>query len=112
MKFKWRIKKIDNDGQIYYMPQWKGWIFWNNVTWDEYCKVYYKEAEHYFSTCDQLKIPGLLESVDYVGFFNLEDAKRLIVGIEKLETNKKKHKKELNEYIYIGDDSILNELKK
>ena len=109
MKFKWRIKKIDNDGQIYYMPQLKGWIFWNNVTWDEYCKVYYKEAEHYFSTCDQLKIPGL---TDYVAFFNLEDAKRLIVGIEKLETNKKKHKKELNEYIYIGDDSILNELKK
>lgn len=44
MKFKWRIKKIDNDGQIYYMPQLKGWIFWNNVAWDEYCKVYYKEA--------------------------------------------------------------------
>ena len=27
-------------------------------------------------------------------------------GIENIETNKKKHKKELDEYIYIDDDSI------
>ena len=33
-------------------------------------------------------------------------------GIENIETNKKKHKKELDEYIYIDDDSISKELKK
>ena len=33
-------------------------------------------------------------------------------GIEKLETKKKKHEKELDEYIYIDDDSISKELKK
>lgn len=49
---------------------------------------------------------------DYVGFFNLEDAKRLIEGIEKLEAKKKKHEKELDEYIYIDDDSLSKELKK
>lgn len=109
MLFKWRIKKIDNDGQIYYMPQWKGWIFWNNVTWDEYLKIYYEEAYHYFSTCHTLQVSGLL---DYVAFSNLEDAKRLIKGIEKLEARKKKFEKEFDEYIYIDDDSISKELKK
>jgi len=109
MKFKWRIKKYDYNGQIYYMPQRKGWIFWNNATWDEYRKLYYEEADHYFSTCSKLEVPGL---VDYVAFANLEDAKRLIEGIEKQEARKKKFKKELDEYIYIDDDSLSKELKK
>lgn len=108
MLFKWRIKKIYYNYRIYYMPQRKGWIFWNNAKWDEYCKIYYEEAYHYFSTCP-LQVSGLL---DYVAFSNLEDAKRLIEGIEKLEARKKKFKKELDEYIYIDDDSISKELKK
>lgn len=108
MLFKWRIKKIYYNSKIYYMPQRKGWIFWNNATWDEYRKVYYEEAYHYFSTCP-LQVNGL---VIYVAFSNLEDAKRLIEGIEKLEARKKKFKKELDEYIYIDDDSISKELKK
>ena len=90
------------------MPQRKGWIFWNNAKWDEYCKIYYEEVYHYFSTCP-LQVSGLL---DYVAFSNLEDAKRLIEGIEKLEARKKKFEKELDEYIYIDDDSISKELKK
>lgn len=109
MIFKWRIKKYDYNGQIYYMPQRKGWIFWNNATWDEYRKLYYEEADHYFSTCSKLEVPGL---VDYVAFANLEDAKRLIEGIEKQEARKKKFEKELDEYIYIDDDSLSKELKK
>lgn len=109
MKFKWRLKKYDYKGQIYYMPQRKGWIFWNSATWDEYRRVYYEEADHYFSTCSKLEVPGL---VDYVAFANIEDAKRLIKGIEKIEANKKKHEKELDEYIYIDDDTISKELKK
>jgi hypothetical protein len=109
MLFKWRIKKYDYNGQIYYMPQRKGWIFWNNATWDEYRKLYYEEADHYFSTCSKLEVPGL---VDYVAFANLEDAKRLIEGIEKQEARKKKFEKELDEYIYIDDDSLSKELKK
>ena len=108
MLFKWRIKKIYYNYRIYYMPQRKGWIFWNNAKWDEYCKIYYEEAYHYFSTCP-LQVSGLL---DYVAFSNLEDAKRLIEGIEKLEDRKKKFEKELDEYIYIDDDSISKELKK
>ena len=108
MLFKWRIKKIYYNYRIYYMPQRKGWIFWNNAKWDEYCKIYYEEAYHYFSTCP-LQVSGLL---DYVAFSNLEDAKRLIEGIEKLEARKKKFEKELDEYIYIDDDSISKELKK
>ena len=76
--------------------------------WDEYRRVYYEEADHYFSTCNKIEVPGL---VDYVAFANIEDAKRLIEGIEKLEAKKKKHEKELDEYIYI-DDSISKELKK
>lgn len=108
MLFKWRIKKIYYNSKIYYMPQRKGWIFWNNAKWDEYCKIYYEEAYYYFSTCP-LQVSGL---VDYVAFSNLEDAKRLIEGIEKLEARKKKFKKELDEYIYIDDDSISKELKK
>ena len=51
MLFKWRIKKIYYNGQIYYMPQRKGWIFWNNAKWDEYLKIYYEEEYGYFSTC-------------------------------------------------------------
>ena len=109
MIFKWRIKKIYYNGQIYYMPQRKGWIFWNNATWDEYSRVYSEELYDYFSFNNKLEVPGL---VDYVAFASLEDAKRLIEGIEKLETNKKKHEKELNEYIYIDDDYISKELKK
>lgn len=109
MLFKWRIKKYDYNGQIYYMPQRKGWIFWNNAKWDEYCKIYYEEEYGYFSTCHILQVSGL---VDYVAFSNLEDAKRLIKGIEKLEARKKKFKKELDEYIYIDDDTISKELKK
>lgn len=108
MLFKWRIKKIYYNNKIYYMPQRKGWIFWNNAKWDEYCKIYYEEAYHYFSTCP-LQVSGLL---DYVAFSNLEDAKRLIEGIEKLEARKKKFEKDLDEYIYIDDDSISKELKK
>ena len=108
MLFKWRIKKIYYNYRIYYMPQRKGWIFWNNAKWDEYCKIYYEEAYHYFSTCP-LQVSGLL---DYVAFSNLEDAKRLIEGIEKLEARKKKFEKELDEYIYIDDDTISKELKK
>ena len=109
MIFKWRIKKIYYNGQIYYMPQRKGWIFWNSVTWDEYSRVYNEESYNYFSLSNRLEVPGL---VDYVAFANLEDAKRLIEGIEKIEANKKKHKKELDEYIYIDDDTISKELKK
>lgn len=108
MLFKWRIKKIYYNNRIYYMPQRKGWIFWNNAKWDEYCKIYYEEEYGYFLTCP-LQVSGLL---DYVAFSNLEDAKRLIEGIEKLESRKKKFKKELDEYIYIDDDSISKELKK
>ena len=108
MLFKWRIKKIYYNYRIYYMPQRKGWIFWNNAKWDEYCKIYYEEAYHYFSTYP-LQVSGLL---DYVAFSNLEDAKRLIKGIEKLEARKKKYEKDLDEYIYIDDDSISKELKK
>lgn len=114
MKYKWRIKKYDHNGHIYYMPQRKGWIFWNNATWDEYRKVYYEECDHYecdhyFSRCNTIQVPGL---VDYVAFANLEDAKRLIEGIEKHEAKKKKYEEELDEYIYIDDDSISKELKK
>ena len=109
MIFKWRIKKIYYNGQIYYMPQRKGWIFWNSVKWDEYSRVYSEESYDYFSLCNKIEVPGLL---DYVAFSNLEDAKRLIEGIEKLEANKKKHEKELDEEIYIDDDSISKELKK
>ncbi len=108
MLFKWRIKKYDYNDQIYYMPQRKGCIFWNNATWDEYCKVYYEEEYDYFSKCNKIVVPGF---VDYVAFSNLEDAKRLIKGIEKLEARKKKFEKELDEYIYIDDDSISKELK-
>ena len=108
MLFKWRIKKIYYNDRIYYMPQRKGWIFWNNAKWDEYCKIYYEEEYSYFSTCP-LQVSGLL---DYVAFSNLEDAKRLIEGIEKLEARKKKFKKELDEYIYIDDDILSKELKK
>ena len=109
MKFKWRIKKIYYNGQIYYMPQRKGWIFWNNATWDEYIRVYSEESYDYFLSSNKIEVPGL---VDYVAFASLEDAKRLTKGIEKIEANKKKHEKELDEYIYIDDDTILNELKK
>ena len=109
MIFKWRIKKYDYNGQIYYMPQRKGWIFWNNATWDEYSRVYSEESYDYFSFNNKLEVPGL---VDYVAFASLEDAKRLIEGIEKIVAKKKKHKKELDEYIYIDDDSISKELKK
>ena len=109
MLFKWRIKKIYYNSKIYYMPQRKGWIFWNSVKWDEYSRVYNEESYDYFSTCRILQVGGL---VDYVAFSNLEDAKRLIEGIEKLEARKKKFKKELDEYIYIDDDSISKELKK
>lgn len=109
MIFKWRIKKIYYNDQIYYMPQRKGWIFWNNATWDEYSRVYSEESYDYFSFNNKLEVPGL---VDYVAFASLEDAKRLIEGIEKIVANKKKHEKELNEYIYIDDDYISKELKK
>lgn len=109
MKFKWRIKKYDYKGQIYYMPQRKGWIFWNNATWDEYRKVEYEEDYCYFSRCSKLEVPGL---VDYVAFANLEDAKRLIEGIEKAEAKKKKYEEELDKYIYIDDDSLSKDLKK
>ena len=109
MIFKWRIKKYDHNDQIYYMPQRKGWIFWNNATWDEYRKVYYEEDNYYFSRCTTLQVPGL---VDYVAFANLEDAKRLIEALEKYEDKKRKHEEELDEYIYIDDDSISKELKK
>ena len=108
MLFKWRIKKIYYNDRIYYMPQRKGWIFWNNAKWDEYCKIYYEEEYGYFSTCP-LQVSGL---VVYVAFSNLEDAKRLIKGIEKIEARKKKFKKELDEYIYIDDDFLSKELKK
>ena len=50
--------------------------------------------------------------VDYVAFANLEDAKRLIEALEKYEDKKRKHEEELDEYIYIDDDSISKELKK
>ena len=109
MLFKWRIKKYDYKDQIYYMPQRKGWIFWNNATWDEYRKVYYEEDYDYFSKCNKIEVPGL---VDYVAFASLEDAKRLIEGIEKHEAKKKKFEKELDEYIYIDDYSLSKELKK
>lgn len=109
MIFKWRLKKYDYKGQIYYIPQRKGWIFWNNATWDEYRRVYYEECDHYFSSSSRLQVPGLY---DYVAFYNIEDAKRLIEGIEKIEARKKTLEKELDEYIYIDDDSISKELKK
>ena len=109
MIFKWRIKKIYYNGRIYYMPQRKGWIFWNSATWDEYSRVYSEESYDYFSSRNKIEVPGL---VDYVAFASLEDAKRLIKGIEKIEANKKKYKKDLDEYIYIDDDSISKELKK
>ena len=109
MFFKWRIKKYDYKDQIYYMPQRKGWIFWNNATWDEYRKVYYEEDYDYFSKCNKIEVPGL---VDYVAFASLEDAKRLIEGIEKHEAKKRKHEEDLDEYIYIDDDSLSKELKK
>ena len=109
MIFKWRIKKYDHNGQIYYMPQRKGWIFWNNATWDEYRKIYYEECNNYFSRCNTVQVPGL---VDYVAFASLEDAKRLIEGIEKLEAKKKKYEDELSEYIYVDDDSLSKDLKK
>lgn len=109
MLFKWRIKKIYYNGQIYYMPQRKGWIFWNNSTWDEYSRVYSEESYDYFSFNNKLEVPGL---VDYVAFASLEDAKLLIKGIEKIVAKKKKHKKELDEYIYIDDDFLSKELKK
>ena len=109
MIFKWRLKKYDYKGQIYYMPQWKGWIFWNSATWDEYRKVYYEESSYYFSSCDKIEVPGL---VDYVAFANIEDAKRLIEALEKYEVRKRKFEEDLDEYIYIDDDSISKELKK
>ena len=59
MIFKWRLKKYDYKGQIYYMPQRKGWIFWNNATWDEYRKVYYEESSYYFSSSNKIEVPGL-----------------------------------------------------
>lgn len=110
MIFKWRLKKYDYKGQIYYMPQRKGWIFWNSATWDEYIRVYYEE--NCFSLCNRIEVPSFTGFVDYVAFANIEDAKRLIKGIEKIVANKKKHKKDLDEYIYIDDDSISKELKK
>ena len=109
MLFKWRIKKIYYNGQIYYMPQRKGWIFWNNATWDEYSRVYSEESYDYFSFNNKLEVPGL---VDYVAFASLEDAKRLIEGIEKQEVKKRKHEEDLDEYIYIDNDSLSKELKK
>ena len=109
MKYKWRIKKYDHNGHIYYMPQRKGWIFWNNATWDEYRKVEWEESSYYFSRCAKLEVPGL---VDYVAFASLEDAKRLIEGIERLEAKKKKYEDELGEYIYVDDDSLSKDLKK
>lgn len=109
MIFKWRLKKYDYKGQIYYMPQRNGWIFWNSATWDEYRKVYYEECDHYFSSSSKLQVPGLY---DYVAFANIEDAKRLIEALEKYEDRKRKHEEELDEYIYIDDDSISKELKK
>ena len=109
MLFKWRIKKIYYNGQIYYMPQRQGWIFWNNAKWDEYSRVYSEESYDYFSFNNKLEVPGL---VDYVAFASLEDAKRLIEGIEKQEVKKRKHEKELDEYIYIDDDFLSKELKK
>ena len=110
MLFKWRIKKIYYNGQIYYMPQRKGWIFWNNAKWDEYIRVYYEECLHYFSSSSTLQVSGLVD--DYVAFASLEDAKRLIEGIEKQEVKKRKHEEDLDEYIYIDDDTISKELKK
>ena len=109
MKYKWRIKKYDHNGHIYYMPQRKGWIFWNNATWDEYRKIEWEESYSYFSRCTKLEVPGL---VDYVAFASLEDAKRLIEGIERLEAKKKKYEDELSEYIYVDDDSLSKDLKK
>lgn len=91
------------------MPQRKGWIFWNSATWDEYHRVILEESYCYFSSDNKIEVSGL---VDYVAFENIEDAKRLIDGIEKIETKKKKHEKELDEYIYIDDDTISKELKK
>lgn len=109
MIFKWRLKKYDYKGQIYYIPQRKGWIFWYNATWDEYRRVIYEECYLYFSSSSKLQVPGFH---DYVAFYNIEDAKRLIEGIEKIEARKKTLEKELDEYIYIDDDSISKELKK
>lgn len=91
------------------MPQRKGWIFWNNATWYEYRKIEYEESSYYFSSSNKVEVHGL---VDYVAFANLEDAKRLIEGIEKLEAKKKKYEEELDEYIYINDDSLSKDLKK
>lgn len=112
MLFKWRIKKIYYNGRIYYMPQRKGWIFWNSAKWDEYSRVYNEESYDYFSLSNKLELPNFTGFIDYVAFANIEDAKRLIKGIEKNVANKKKHKKELDKYIYIDDDSISKELKK
>ncbi len=109
MIFKWRIKKYDHNGQIYYMPQRKGWIFWNSATWDEYREVKNEETYNYFSSANKIEVPGLYY---YVAFANLEDAKRLIEALEKYEDRKRKHEEELDEYIYIDDDSISKELKK
>ena len=109
MKFKWRIKKHDHNGHIYYMPQRKGWIFWNNATWDEYRTVNYEFSYDYFSSCTKLQVPGL---VDYVAFANLEDAKRFIKGFEKIEEKKQKYEEELDEYIYIDDEAPSKDLKK
>lgn len=109
MIFKWRLKKYDYKGNIYYMPQRKGWIFWNSATWDEYRSVFLQESYCYFSSSKVLKVPGL---TDYVAFYNIEDAKRLIDGIEKIEDRKRKHVKELDEYIYVDDDSLSKDLKK
>lgn len=109
MIFKWRLKKYDCKGQIYYMPQRKGWIFWNSATWDEYRKVYYEESSYYFSSSNKIEVPGL---VDYVAFANIEDAKRLIEALEKYEVRKRKFEEDLDEYIYIDDDSLSKELKK
>lgn len=109
MIFKWRIKKYYYEGKIYYIPQRKGWIFWNNATWDEYRRVLYEECDNYFSSSSKFQIPEL---ADYVAFYNIEDAKRLIEGIEKIEVRKKNFEKELDKYIYIDDESISKELKK
>lgn len=109
MIFKWRLKKYDYEGQIYYIPQRKGWIFWNSATWDEYRKVNYEESSYYFSSSNKIEVPGL---VDYVAFANIEDAKRLIEALEKYEVRKRKFEEDLDEYIYIDDDSISKELKK
>lgn len=104
MIFKWRLKKYFYNGQIYYMPQRKGWIFWNNATWDEYRRVIHEKVP----TSSTIQVNGLAN--EYVAFANIEDAKRLIEALEKYADRKRKYK-ELDEYIYIND-SISKELKK